>query len=319
MPPEVEYSEAPAATTTDDAARLHELEASLRERELQLEEAHRIANLGTWSWERSTGITTWSDEIYAIFGRTRETYTPRSVTELRNLPNVPATWINLLDLHQRTIDTGEPYEADIEIELFDGSKRWIVSRGQAARREGGQVVALRGTVQDITDRKLNELALAERERQLNEAHRIARLGTWRWDRSTDITTWSEEVYRAFGLDPSAPAPGFARIREMHSPDSRRRLEAAVQRVLTTGEPYEHDIELHLPDGSVRWIIARGEVESFTGGEASILRGTIQDITERKLAELALQQRERDLRESQRIGRMGSWRWVLSTNELTWSE
>ena len=319
MPPEVEYSEAPAATTTDDAARLHELEASLRERELQLEEAHRIANLGTWSWERSTGITTWSDEIYAIFGRTRETYTPRSVTELRNLPNVPATWINLLDLHQRTIDTGEPYEADIEIELFDGSKRWIVSRGQAARREGGQVVALRGTVQDITDRKLNELALAERERQLNEAHRIARLGTWRWDRSTDITTWSEEVYRAFGLDPSAPAPGFARIREMHSPESRRRLEAAVQRVLTTGEPYEHDIELHLPDGSVRWIIARGEVESFTGGEASILRGTIQDITERKLAELALQQRERDLRESQRIGRMGSWRWVLSTNELTWSE
>ncbi len=318
MPPDVQVPVAPVASPAEDA-RLRHLEASLHERELQLEEANRIANLGTWSWERSTGITSWSDEIYAIFGRTRDTYTPRSVTELRNLPNVPATWITLLDLHQRAIDTGEPYEADIEIERADGSKRWIVSRGQASRWENGQVVALRGTVQDITDRKTNELALADRERQLLEAQRIARLGTWRWDRTTDVTTWSEEVYRAFGLDPHEPAPGFSRIRDLHSPDSRARIEASVQRALTTGEPYEHDIELHLPDGSIRWIIARGEVESYRDGQPAVLRGTIQNITERKLAELALQQRERDLRESQRIGRMGSWRWVLSTNELTWSD
>ena len=271
------------ASPSDDA-RLRQLETSLRERERQLEEANRLANLGTWSWERSTGTTSWSDEIYAIFGRTRDTYTPRSVIELRNLPNLPATWINLLDLHQRAIDTGQAYEADIEIERADGSKRWIVSRGQAARWEGSQVVALRGTVQDITDRKRSELALAERERQLREAQRIARLGTWRWERTADVTTWSEEVYRTFGLDPSGPAPGYAVISEMHSPESRQRLEAAVERALTTGQPYEHDIELHLPDGSTRWIIARGEVESFTAGEASVLRGTIQDITDRKLAE-----------------------------------
>jgi PAS domain S-box-containing protein len=317
--PEVQDPVVIDAAFTDDAARLRELETSLRLRELQLEEAHRIANLGTWSWERSTNVTSWSDEIYAIFGRTRETYTPRSVTELRNLPNVPSTWLHMLDLHQRAIDTGEPYEADIEIELADGSRRWIVSRGQAARWEDGQVVALRGTVQDITDRKLNELALAERERDLRQAQRAARLGTWRWDRTTDVTTWSEEVYRAFGLDPTGPAPGFARIREMHSPESRLRLEASVQRALTTGEPYEHDIELHLPDGSTHWIVARGEVESYRDGQPVALRGTIQDITDRKLVELALQQRERDHREAQRIGRMGSWRWVLATNELTWSE
>jgi PAS domain S-box-containing protein len=322
LPRDVQYPDVPVVTDaapTDAAARLRELESSLRERERQLEEAHRIANLGTWSWERSTGITSWSDEIYAIFGRSRETYTPRSVIELRNLPNVPATWLHMLDLHQRAIDTGEPYETDIEIERADGSKRWIVSRGEAARWEGGQVVALRGTVQDITERKLNELALAERERDLREAQRAARLGTWRWDRTTDVTTWSEEVYRAFGLDPAGPAPGFARIREMHSPESRLRLEASVQRALTTGESYEHDIELQLPDGSTRWIVARGEVESYSDGQVVALRGTIQDITERKLFELRLSERERDHREAQRIGRMGSWRWKLATNELTWSE
>jgi PAS domain S-box-containing protein len=296
--PDVRDPVVAAVAQADDASRLRQLEASLRERELQLEEANRIANLGTWSWERSTNATSWSDEIYAIFGRTRETYTPRSVTELRNLPNVPATWLHMLDLHQRAIDTGEPYEADIEIERSDGSKRWIVSRGQPARWENGQVVALRGTVQDITDRKLNELALAERERQLVEAQRIARIGTWRWDRTTDITTWSEEVYHAFGFDPAQPAPNYEVIRSLHPPTSRLRLEAAVQRALTDSTPYAHDVELQLPDGSTRWIVARGEVESYRDGQPAVLRGTIQDITERKLSELALQQREADLLESQ---------------------
>jgi PAS domain S-box-containing protein len=129
-----------------------------------------------------------------------------------------------------------------------------------------------------------EASLRERQRQLDEAHRIACLGTWRWDRSTDTATWSEEVYRIFGFDPAGPAPGYDRIRELHSPQSRALLEAAVTRALTSGEPYEHDIELLMPDGSLRWIIARGEVESRADGVPNVLRGTVQDITDRKLAE-----------------------------------
>jgi PAS domain S-box-containing protein len=136
-----------------------------------------------------------------------------------------------------------------------------------------------------------EASLRERERELEEAHRIARLGTWRWVRATDTVTWSEEVYRAFGLDPTTTAPGFDKIRERHPEASRARLDVAVQRAITTGEPYEFDIELTMPDGSRRWIIARGEAESFTTGEAAVLRGTIQDITERKLAEQRLARSE----------------------------
>ena len=158
---------------------------------------------------------------------------------------------------------------------------------------------------EMTDRARNEVAgrderlrlealeasLRERERELEEAHRIARLGTWRWVRATGIVTWSDEVFRAFGMEQSATAPGLDRIRELHTPESRVRLDAVVLRALTTGEPYEHDVELMLPDGVTKWIIARGEVESFANGEAAVLRGTIQDITERKLAEQRLAKSE----------------------------
>jgi PAS domain S-box-containing protein len=287
LPPDAHHPAAPTA----DATRLRELEDSLRLRELQLEEANRIANLGTWSWERSTGITTWSDEIYAIFGRTRDTYTPRSVTELRNLPNVPATWANLLDLHQRAIDTGEPYEADIEIERADGSKRWIVSRGQAARWQGGQVVALRGTVQDITDRKLVELALQQRERDHREAQRIGRMGSWRWTLATNRLTWSEEVYSLMEVDPSDPVVMFSDHPEMFEGDSLPQLQSAIDRALATGEPYSVDCWMRLPSGTRICFATRGEPILDAEGHLIELRGTVRDITDRKLIEEELQQSE----------------------------
>jgi PAS domain S-box-containing protein len=126
-----------------------------------------------------------------------------------------------------------------------------------------------------------EASLRERERQLMEAHRIARLGTWRWECATDRVTWSEEVYRAFGLDPKQPPPGYESLRAMHEPASGRRLQKAVAHTLATGEPYELDLEIQAADGSARWLIARGEVEVYAGGKPAVLRGTIQDITERK--------------------------------------
>ncbi len=294
MPPDVQYPDTPASTTgppTDAATRLRELEDSLRERERQLEEAHRIANLGTWTWERSTGATSWSDEIYAIFGRTRETYTPRSVTELRNLPNIPATWTNLLDLHQRAIDTGEPYEADIEIERADGSKRWIVSRGQAARWENGQVVALRGTVQDITDRKLIELALHQRERDHREAQRIGRMGSWRWKLATNELTWSEEVYSLMEVDPSDPVVMFSDHPELFEGDSLQVLQSAIDRAIATGKSYSVDCWMRLPSGTRICFATRGEPIFDAHGNLTELRGTVRDITDRKLIEEELQQSE----------------------------
>jgi PAS domain S-box-containing protein len=133
-----------------------------------------------------------------------------------------------------------------------------------------------------------EISLRERERELVEAQRIARLGTWRWVIADDQVTWSREVYRAFGLDPNLPPPGYEELRAMHEPESGKQLQQAVARTLATGEGYELDMEILAADGTTRWIIARGEVELCAEGQPAVLRGTIQDITERKRVEQRFQ-------------------------------
>jgi PAS domain S-box-containing protein len=286
---EVSATPSDAPPEADKASRLIALEASLHQREFELEEAQRIACLGTFHWDFVKDVVTWSSQVFLTYGIDPGQPPPRG-DDSRKL-HAPESWVRLIAAIERTKATGEPYALDLQMQPPDGSLRWVAIRGEVASwGPYGEVQAIRGTVQNITERKLAELALAERERQLQEAHRIARLGNWSWDAPADKVVWSEEVYRAFGLEPGQDPPSFDRIRSLHTPRSRSRLEALVRRALTTGEPYEHDMELVLPDGSRRWIIARGEVAARgPEGQAVALRGTIQDITERKLAEDTLRE------------------------------
>ena len=140
---------------------------------------------------------------------------------------------------------------------------------------------------DITGQKQLLALLRRRERELTEAHRIARLGTWSWIIADDTVRWSDEVYRVFEIDPSLPPPGYDQIAALHPPESRAQLAAAVRRAVEIGEPYALDVELFLPNGKKKWLTSRGEVETWIDGKPAKLRGTIQEITERKLYEQQL--------------------------------
>ncbi len=137
-----------------------------------------------------------------------------------------------------------------------------------------------------------EASLRQRELELEEAQRIARLGTFRWDFLADVVTWSPEVYLAYGLDPGQPVPRRDDSRRMHKPESWSRLVAAIERTKTTGEPYAIDLQLEPGDGPVRWVTIRGEAAGYgANGEVVAIRGTVQNITERKLAEAQIAQSE----------------------------
>jgi PAS domain S-box-containing protein len=138
-----------------------------------------------------------------------------------------------------------------------------------------------------SERRQLEEALRQRERDLTEAQRIAKLGTWNWNIAGDAVVWSDEVYHLFEIDPALHAPGFHQIAGLHGSESRLLLEAAVRRAVESGEPYALDLELTLPNGKTKWVTARGEVEDWSDGRPTKLRGTIQEITERKLYEQEL--------------------------------
>ena len=152
------------------------------------------------------------------------------------------------------------------------------------RLASGEVICI---YRDVTKQKLAEKELISAHERLLDAHRLAHIGTWDWEMENDTVIWSEELYNIAGRDPSLPAPTYAEHPLVYSPASWERLSEAVNFALSTGEPYNLELELIRPDGSLRTINAFGGVKCDGNGKIIGLHGTLQDITERKQAELAI--------------------------------
>lgn len=131
--------------------------------------------------------------------------------------------------------------------------------------------------------------LAEGRRQLAEAQSLARLGSWYWDVARDRVTWSDELYRIYGLDPESFRATYEGFLECVHPDDRSMVDGTVRRSFTTGEPFEFDHRIVRPDGSVRWLRGRGQTLRDPSGGTIAMSGTGQEITVQKEAETALQE------------------------------
>ncbi|SIR83573.1 PAS domain S-box protein [Natronorubrum thiooxidans] len=146
---------------------------------------------------------------------------------------------------------------------------------------------------DITARKERE---RERRRQTDlfeRAQEIAAIGAWETDLQAERGWWTEQVCRIFGL-PTEYEPGPGEGIEQFHPDDQPVVREAFERAIDTGEPY--DLELRLGDESEsRWVHVRGDPQC-EDGETVRIRGTIQDITDRKQYEEALEQARDELQQ-----------------------
>lgn len=150
-------------------------------------------------------------------------------------------------------------------------------------------VVQRALAQVKRDRELarTQAELERKEAELREAQRLGRIGSWYWDAETDqdASRSSLELFRIFGLDPARPLPAFRDQKGRLYPEgSWERINEAVQATLRTGVGYELDVEALRADGQPIWITTRSEVVRDAAGRIIGLRGTAQDITERKRLE-----------------------------------
>jgi diguanylate cyclase (GGDEF)-like protein/PAS domain S-box-containing protein len=152
---------------------------------------------------------------------------------------------------------------------------------------GGRT-ALCAISRDITASKQAEETVRRSEARLAEAQRLARLGGWEWDVQTDEISWSDEVYRIYGLAPQSVVPSFQRFMEVVHPDDRRLIEGVIDGALNAQRPYDLEHRISRPDGEVRWVHRRAEVVRGEGGEPLRMVGTVHDITERKALEERLE-------------------------------
>lgn len=178
----------------------------------------------------------------------------------------------------------------------DGSIVWINLSVALVRQPDGSPDYFISVIEDISARK-------DAEANLTEAKRLAKLGHWHWNLQTDQHSWSDEIYRIYGRDLALPPAVYPEVRSYFTADSWAGLAAAVENCRATGQPYACDAEVVAIDGTNRWITARGEAVRNAEGKMIALRGTVQDITERKQAEQALAHAQAAMLEQQKQARI----------------
>ncbi len=135
----------------------------------------------------------------------------------------------------------------------------------------------------------NALSISTQKLELNmidlmEAQRIAHMGTWRLDITTNEVVWTDELYKMYGFDPTMPPPSLAEHMKLFKAESWDKLSTALEIARTTGVPYELELETVMSNGMNGWMWVSGEAIRDSEGNIVSLRGVAQDITQRKIAE-----------------------------------
>lgn len=123
--------------------------------------------------------------------------------------------------------------------------------------------------------------LASAAGELEEAQRLAHIGSWTWDFRSNTGWWSPELYRIHRRDPALPIPGPADLSTFFTPESNLALREAAERLNKEGAPFELELESISPDGVHTWVSTHGEGVRDASGRLVGLRGTSQDITRLK--------------------------------------
>lgn len=258
---------------------------------------HQLANNITDAfWIRSADMSEVqyvSPAFERIWGRPRD-----------SLYTAPHEWSNFVFPEDRESVrdafreiTGSTPTVDLEYRITrpSGEIRWIHVRGTQVRDAAGTLINIVGIVTDITDRKrlADELQL-ERQR-LVLAQQVAKVGDWETDLATLAVLWSEETHRIFETDPACPITHSSFLELVH-PDDRAAVAAKFSESLSKREPQWSEHRLLLPDGRIKYVEERWQVVFDSAGIALRAVGTCQDISERKLAEIALRDSQRRLRD-----------------------
>src|SRR5262245_42288619 len=224
-------------------------------------------------------------------------YFGKTLEEVRNWANNDMIYPDDIPLSNETfsnsLPTGRPFDVEERLRRFDGVYRWFQSRGRPLRDAEGRILHWYVLLTDIEERKQTEDRLRKSEAFLADGQRLSKTGTFSWAIEKNEIIWSKELYSIFDFDPATPVTLELIGSRVHSEDLPM-LEDMVARARRGEGHFAYEHRIVMPDSSIKYIHLAGHTVPDANGRLEYI-GAAQDVTERRLAEERLRERELNLR------------------------
>jgi PAS domain S-box-containing protein len=262
----------------------------LEDKRQRLENAQRIGKIGDWDYDLKTGEITWSDTLYEIYERNPALGPPDFEHVVNYYPDKGDFFLKSV---QRAVELAIPYSYDIKTCTESGNIKYVHLEGIPTVNKEGDVVQLHGIVQDVTERKQIEQELHNNQERLKDAQRIGKIGDWDYDLKTGEVTWSDMLYEIYERDPSLGPPSVDEQKKQY-PDEKEKFLKSLQRAVEEAVPYSFDIKMLTEKNNEKYVHLEGIPITDENGEVEKLLGIAHDITERKLNELEIRHKQRQI-------------------------
>lgn len=288
--------------------------------ELELQESRNLLQLVLDAipvrvfWKDTNSVYLGSNKLFAQDAKVKSSKQLIGKTDADFYPNEAESY--RLD-DQKVMASGKSKLNFEELQTTpDGSPMWLRTSKIPLRNVAGEIVGVLGTYDDITERKQAEIELRESKNRLELAFQVANLASWDWNMITNYTIYDAGFNRMLGYEPGTLGNDLAGFSDnLHPDDMQRTFKAVADYAEGRAPKYDTEFRMKHKDGSWRWVAATGQiVERQADGKTVRMIGVNQDITERKQADLELEQSKQNLEMAMDIAQLGSWDANLITNK-----
>ncbi|MCG1037734.1 PAS domain-containing protein [Polaribacter sargassicola] len=295
----------------------------LKNKDEALNQSSKIAKIGFWDHYTETDNYIWSDYSYKIFGLKLKDKIPGRKEMIKLYDEESQKKIKAATL--KILTNKEPYDIELKLTNFKNEIVWIRSIVHLIYNDKNEIIGRRGVIQDITESKKTQLELESSEFLLSEAGKLAKIGGWELNLKTNKIRWSDQVFKIHGL-PVGKVPTVEEAIGFYIEGSEKVLEKAIKKCISENKEYNLILRFLNKQNKKLWVNAIGYPIVDITGKTIGLRGIIQDITDQKNIQIALDSQNeklsklnKELKEAQKISSLGNWEYNTITDKIIWSK
>lgn len=272
------------ATIFTDITKRKQSEERLKQQNEELIESQRIAHIGTWRWDLATDQVFWTEELYKMYNFDPKLPPPHFSEHMKLF--TPDSWEKLSASVERARTSGIPYELELKTIKRDGSNGWMWVRGEAINDTKGNIIALWGATQDITEKKKIEENIKKQNEIMSSLLKVLPVGVFMVDAVDGKPLLANEMAKKLigrGILPDANLENLSEVYKAHkkgSFDPYPMEEMPLVKGKEGEDSYVDDMVVERPDGTEVLLEIYGTHITDDNGKTWASLVTFSDITER---------------------------------------